>query len=229
MHVPALPQSGDDVETAVRPLLRGWLHAAAGVGALMLAVALAWQSRFDPPRLVTFLIFCVSMIELYTVSAVYHIGAWRPRIKRLLRALDHANIFVLIAATYTPLCFNVLSGWTRGILLTAVWLLALAGIIVTLLLLGLPRRFATGMYVGMGWVALLALPALAAALSWAAVGVLLLGGALYTIGGVVYARRRPDPFPCIFGFHEVFHLFVVAGSVTFAVIMCVWVLPFSRV
>jgi hemolysin III len=78
-------------------------------------------------------------------------------------------------------------------------------------------------------VALLALPALAAALSWAAVGVLLLGGALYTIGGVVYARRRPDPFPRIFGFHEVFHLFVVAGSVAFAVMMCVWVLPFPRV
>jgi hemolysin III len=229
MRMPAMPQRGGDVEWAARPLLRGWLHAAAGVGALVLAVALAWQSRFDPLRLVTFLIFCVSMMELYAVSAVYHIGAWRPRTKRVLRALDHANIFVLIAATYTPLCFNVLSGWTRGILLTAVWLLALAGIVVTLLLPGLPRRFATGLYVGMGWVALLALPALAAALSWAAIGVLLLGGVLYTIGGVVYARRRPDPFPRVFGFHEVFHLFVVAGSVAFAVIMCVWVLPFPRV
>jgi hemolysin III len=229
MRMPAMPQSGDDVEWAARPLLRGWLHAAAGVGALVLAVALAWQSRFDPLRMVTFLIFCVSMMELYAVSAVYHIGAWRPRTKRVLRALDHANIFVLIAATYTPLCFNVLSGWTRGILLTAVWLLALAGIVATLLLPGLPRRVATGLYVGMGWVALLALPALAAALSWAAVGVLLLGGVLYTIGGVVYARRRPDPFPRVFGFHEVFHLFVIAGSVAFAVIMCVWVLPFPRV
>src|SRR5260370_18179686 len=179
MRMPAMPQSGDDVETAARPLLRGWLHAAAGVGALVLAVALAWHSRFDPPRLVTFLIFCVSMMELYGISAMYHIGAWRPRTKRVLRALDHANIFVLIAATYTPLCFNVLSGWTRGILLTAVWLLALAGIVVPLLLPGLPRRFATGLDVGMGLAAFLALPALAAATSWSAVGVCLLRGDLY--------------------------------------------------
>src|SRR5260370_34876381 len=89
MRMPAMPQSGDDVETAARPLLRGWLHAAAGVGALVLAVALAWQSRFDPLRLGTFLIFCETTMYVYAVSAVYHIGACRPRAKRALRALDH--------------------------------------------------------------------------------------------------------------------------------------------
>lgn len=218
-----------EVLTVVKPLLRGWIHAAAAVAALALAVTLGWLSRGDAPRFATLLIFCLSMAELYTVSAVYHIGGWAPRPKRVLRALDHSNIFVLIAATYTPLCFNVLSGWVRVALLVAIWLLALTGILLTLFAPGLPRWLTTGLYVGMGWVALLALPAFAAVLPWTAIAMLLAGGVLYTIGGVIYARRWPDPFPRIFGFHELFHLFVVAGGVAFAVLMCVWVLPFPRV
>ena len=96
-----------------RPLLRGRIHAAAAVGAVLVTVALCWRSRNDLPRLVSMLIFGLSMIELYTVSAVYHMGHWRPQVQRVLRSVDHANIFVLIAGTYTPLCFNVLTDWVR--------------------------------------------------------------------------------------------------------------------
>jgi len=169
------------------------------------------------------------MIELYTVSALYHIGAWNPRWRRILRALDHANIFVLIAGTYTPLCVNVLTSWLRVALLAAVWALAVAGITLTLLAPGLPRWVGTALYIGMGWVAVLALPAFVAVLPWIAVAVLLLGGALYTVGGIVYARRRPDPFPHVLGFHEVFHLLVIAGGAAFALMIWLWVLPFPRV
>ncbi|MGZ3639684.1 MAG: PAQR family membrane homeostasis protein TrhA, partial [Ktedonobacterales bacterium] len=175
------------------------------------------------------LIFGLSMIELFSVSALYHIGSWREPLRRKLRALDHANIFVLIAGTYTPFCFNVLSGWVRPTLLSIIWLLATLGIGTAALTLRTPRWVTAGLYLGMGWVALLALPAFLAVLPWPAIVSLLLGGLLYTFGAIVYARRRPNPFPRIFGFHEIFHLFVIAGSVTFAATIWIWVLPFPRI
>jgi hemolysin III len=209
--------------------LRGWSHALAAVGALALTIALCALSRSDPPRLLSMLIYGLSMIELYTVSALYHIGGWRSNTCRKLRALDHSNIFVLIAGTYTPLCFNVLNGWVRIALLVTIWTLAAAGIVVALFATRIPRWVNTLLYIGMGWVAIFALPAFLARLPWAFVATLLLGGVLYTIGAVIYARRRPNPFPRVFGFHEVFHLFVIAGSIAFAAAILVWALPFARV
>lgn len=212
-----------------KPLLRGWSHALAAGAAVILTIVLCWQSRADVPRLLSLLIYGLSMIELYTVSAVYHVGTWGNTTRLKLRALDHANIFVLIAGTYTPLCFNVLNGWVRVALLVTIWALALAGIGIALFNLRLPRWVSTSLYIGMGWVALFALPAFLAHLPWLFVATLVLGGALYTIGAVVYARRLPNPFPRIFGFHEVFHLFVIAGSIAFAVAIWVWALPFPRI
>ena len=214
---------------APKPLLRGRFHAAAAVAAVLLTAALCWRSRADPPRLLSMLIFGLSMVELYAVSAVYHIGRWRPAVWRRLRALDHANIFVLIAGTYTPLCFNVLSGWLRIAILALIWALAVAGAALATLTLHTPRWLSTALYVGMGWVALLALPEFARALGWGAVALLLAGGGLYTAGAVVYACRRPDPFPRVLGFHEVFHLFVIAGGAAFAAAIWFWALPFPRV
>jgi hemolysin III len=222
-------KAGATTVAAPKPLLRGWSHAVAALGAVAITVALCLLSRADPPRLVSMLIFGLSMVELYTVSAVYHIGRWGAARRRLLRALDHANIFILIAGTYTPLCFNVLNGWVRVALLALIWLLAATGVALAVFAPHMPRWVGTGLYIGMGWVALLALPAFAAALSWAAVATLLLGGVLYTLGGVVYAQRRPDPFPRVFGFHEIFHLFVIAGSVAFICAIWIWALPFPRV
>src|SRR5579859_4320349 len=108
----------------LKPLLRGWSHAVAAVAALLVTVILCWLSRNDGARLISMLIFGLSMIELYTVSALYHILPWSVAKKRVMRALDHANIFVLIAGTYTPLCFNILSGWMRPVILIVIWLLA---------------------------------------------------------------------------------------------------------
>jgi hemolysin III len=210
-------------------LLRGWLHAIAAAAAVIFTGIACWHTQSDVPRLISVLIFGLSMTELFSVSALYHIGTWREPVRRTLRALDHANIFILIAGTYTPLCFNVLAGWLRPTLLTLIWLLAGLGIGLTTLTLHTPRWVTTSLYVGMGWVALLALPAFMAVLPGTAIAALLLGGVLYTVGAIIYARRRPDPFPRVFGFHEVFHLFVVAGSVTFAALIWIWALPFHRV
>lgn len=214
--------------TPGKPLLRGWFHAAAALAALGLTIALAWRSHTDVARLISMLVFGLSMIELYTVSAIYHIGRWREGQRRVLRSVDHANIFVLIAGTYTPICVNVLGGWVRVALLVAIWALAAAGIGVALFAARIPRWVNASLYVGMGWVGVLALPAFAAVLPWAALATLLLGGLLYTLGAVVYALKRPDPFPRILGFHEVFHLFVVAGGVAFAVMVWIWAFPALR-
>jgi hemolysin III len=211
-----------------KPLLRGWFHALAAVGSVIFTIALVWQSRNDIPRLVSMLIFGLCMIELFAVSAVYHIIHWTPARRRVLRALDHTNIFLLIAGTYTPLCYNVLSGWSRAALLITIWLLAAAGVCLTIFDLRwhVPRWVNVVLYIGMGWVAVLALPAFLAVLPWPAVGVLVLGGLFYTIGAVIYARKRPDPLPHIFGYHEIFHLFVIAGGAAFASCIWIWALPF---
>jgi hemolysin III len=202
-----------------KPLMRGWSHALAAFASLLLTIALCWQSRADFPRLISLLIFGLSMIELYTISSLYHIGHWSARPARVLRAIDHANIFVMIAGTYTPLCFNLLSGWLRVTILVVIWTLALIGVSLAIFTLRLPRWITATLYIGMGWVVVLALPAFLAVIPWYKVAILLLGGVLYTLGAVVYARKRPDPFPRIFGFHEIFHLFVIAGSIAFASII----------
>jgi hemolysin III len=179
--------------------------------------------------MISMLIFGLSMIELYTVSAIYHIGNWPAPQRRVLRTIDHANIFILIAGTYTPLCFILLSGWFRIAMLLVIWLLAVLGVCLSFFTLKLPRWVLASLYVGTGWVAILALPTFLTKVPWTALATLALGGILYTIGAVIYARKKPDPFPKVLGFHEVFHLFVVAGGVAFAACIWIWVLPFPRV
>ncbi|GLV56100.1 hemolysin III [Dictyobacter sp. S3.2.2.5] len=214
-----------------KPFLRGWFHAFAAVAALLLTVVLCWYSRADLPRFISLLIFGLSMIEMYTVSAIYHIVHWEPARRRVWRALDHANIFVLIAGTYTPLCFNILSGWVRVTLLVAIWLLAGTGIGFTLFpyALRVPKWFNALLYILMGWIAILALPAFLAVLPWSFVWTMIAGGILYTIGALVYASHWPNPLPRYFGYHEIFHLFVIGGSVAFASCVWLWALHFPRV
>ena len=211
-----------------KPLLRGWLHAGAAVGAVALTIALLWRTGDDPPRLISMLVFGLTTFLMYAVSAVYHIGNWRPRTHRILRALDHANIYTLIAGTYTPIIFNVLAGWERPGILTAVWVVAAAGVLLTVVWPGVGRWTGTGLYIGMGWIIVAALPALLRALPSAPLWLLLLGGMLYTAGALVYVLKKPDPFPRYFGFHEIFHVFVIAGSIVMAIVLWVWVVPYPR-
>lgn len=217
-----------DVDGQVKPLLRGWFHAGAAVAALFVTAYFLWQAREDGLRLLSLLVFGLTLIALYAVSAVYHIGSWRGRWRTFLRALDHANIFLVIAGTYTPLCVNVLAGWVRGAVLGLIWTFAIAGAATAVFTLRLPRWLSAGLYIAMGWVALMALPQMLERLPLAAIGLLFLGGALYTAGAVIYALRRPNPAPRYFGFHEIFHLFVIAGSAAFVATIWLWVLPYPR-
>ena len=208
-----------------KPRLWGWLHAGAAVAAVGLTSALLLRAPVERVRFASLLVFGLSMIELYAVSAVYHLGTWSASRARVLRALDHANIFVLIAGTYTPICAAVLTGWVRTTVLGLIWALAVVGVGSTVLAQRLPRWVGTALYIAMGWLALATFPALSRVLPWPALALLILGGVLYTLGGVIYARRRPDPWPQVFGFHELFHLFTIAGGAAFVVVVWVWVVP----
>lgn len=208
--------------------MRGWSHALATLGAAIFTVALCLRAQDDLPRLISMLVFGLSMVELFAVSATYHIGTWSPGVRRKLRALDHSNIFVLIAGTYTPLCFNVVEGWLRVTILVAVWLLAAIGAALSIFAIRLPRWVGTAIYIGMGWASVAALPALWAALPIEAIMLLFLGGVAYTVGGIIYALKKPNPFPRIFGFHEIFHLLVILGAALHATTIWIWVIPFPR-
>ena len=213
---------------APRPVLRGWSHAVAALAAVVVTGALCRASRDDVPRAISLLVFGLSMVELYVVSAVYHIGRWSDPVRARLRAIDHANIYVLIAGTYTPICFNVLTGGTRIAMLVAVWSLAIVGCGLSVFVHRVPRWLGAGLYVGMGWIGVLTIPRFVDLLRWPAVSVLLAGGVLYTIGAVIYGLKRPDPYPRTFGFHEIFHLCVIAGSAAFVIMIWIWVLPYPR-
>lgn len=208
------------------PLLRGWLHAIAAVGAIVATLGLVIDTYQQPQRLIAVLIFGLSMILLYSVSALYHLGRWHGVRAIVLHVLDRANIFVLIAGTYTPFCMILLNGVLRITLLALIWGLASLGIRSSLTTIRSPRWSSTLLYLGMGWLSVLILPSLLRALPFAAVALLLAGGTLYTVGAVVYALKRPDPWPDVFGFHEIFHLFVVGGSVAFLAVIWGWVVPF---
>jgi hemolysin III len=211
---------------APKPLLRGWLHAAGAVAALITTIVMLVETAGDRPRFLSLLVFGLSMILLYVVSAVYHIGTWPERWRTILRVFDHANIFVFIAGAYTPFCVILLSGAPRTALLVVIWSLALLGAVASFFTLYLPRWGLILLYIGMGWIALFLLPQIQQAISLQPVLLLIAGGLLYTVGALIYAFRWPNPLPRVFGFHELFHLLVIAGTAAITSTIWVWVVPF---
>ncbi len=206
-----------------RPALRGWLHLFAALAVTVGAVLLLLLA--DSARAyVGGAIFAASLFLLYGTSATYHRVHWRPAARRIVKRLDHAMIFVLIGGTYTPLCLHVSLAW--GIpMLSVVWGIAGAGIVLKLLRPDAPKWLSVTLYVALGWLALVAATEVVSSFSLAPLLMLALGGALYTVGGIVYAVGRPNPFPRVFGYHEVFHAFVVAGSALHFSLVAVYVLP----
>jgi hemolysin III len=199
-----------DGPAAERPALRGALHLAAALLAVVGTVVLLLVAH-SPSGYVGGSIFATALMLLYGTSATYHQIRWRPSWRNVVKRLDHAMIFVLIAGTYTPFCLDVSLRWGIS-LLAVVWSLAGAGILLKLAWPDGPRWLSVALYVGLGWVAVVAASEVINRFFGGALALLILGGVLYTIGGVVYALRRPDPWPRVFGYHEVFHAFVVAAS-----------------
>ena len=215
-------------EPLQKPLLRGWSHGVAALVSVAGLVALMVITRNDPAKLVSMAVYGTALVLLFGVSATYHIFNWPPRVKDWLRRADHATIFVFIAATYTPLVFNVLDGWWRIGVLVGIWACALAGVAGAAPFLRMPRSVLAGLYVAMGWLAVVALIPLTAALGWAAAALMALGGIQYSLGAAAYAFKRPRLWPRVFGYHELFHLAVITASVTFYLIVVNYAVPFHR-
>ena len=220
----ALGQTGVPLR---RPLLRGWSHAVAAIGAAVFTLVLAARCLGDAPRLATMLLYGFTSIWLFACSALYHVVTWTPGRRRIWRALDHGNIFVMIAATSTAIAVNVLTGWDRALLLTSVWLLAAIGVLVAVFHVHLSAAPRIGLYLLTGLTGLLALPGLIESLPVPALSGIICGGVLYAVGAAIYGLKRPDPFPRIFGYHEIFHLLVIAGWGAFAAVVWVWVVPYG--
>jgi len=157
-------------------------------------------------------VYALSLCAMFGASALYHRIDWPPRPRAWLRRLDHSMIYVLVAGTYTPFALLVLAPALGWAILGVVWAGALAGVVLSLAWIDKPRWLTSVLYVALGWVAVIALPQLWDRAGAMAVALLATGGVLYTLGAVVYARQRPDPAPRVFGYHEVFHVLVIAAA-----------------
>jgi hemolysin III len=185
------------------PRLRGVLHEAAFVVACL--VGSLFLAFVDGRRLVAAAAFAGSAVIMLGASALYHRVTWRPHVRLWMRRADHAGIYLLIAGTYTPVGLLVLHGGVQRVVLGIVWGGAAAAILTKLFWVAAPKWLSVGLAVTLGWVGIVALPQLARVAGPAAVALLGAGGLAYTAGAVVYASRRPDPVPAVFGYHEVFH------------------------
>ncbi len=199
-----------DSVAPAKPLLRGVSHEIAAFAALAAWIALAALAPTFRGRAAAN-VYGASLFTLFLVSAVYHRRNWPPRARAWMRRLDHSAIFLLVAGTYTPV--SLLLPARSGLpLLGVVWAGAALGIVQSILWVHAPKPLVAAIYVALGWAVLPVLPALRAVLGTPALALLAAGGAAYTVGAVIYAARRPDPFPSVFGYHEVFHALVIAAA-----------------
>ncbi|HWO16276.1 MAG TPA: hemolysin III family protein [Solirubrobacterales bacterium] len=204
---------------AVKPKLRGVSHEWAFFVSLLLGAALIVAAD-SPTATLAVAIYAASLSALLGTSALYHRVNWRrPNARRWMRRLDHSMIFFLIAGTYTPFALLVLNGPLADAVLAVVWIGAIAGAIVEMVWIEHPKWVAALIYMSLGWVAVIAFPGLWDEMGGTGTLLVAAGGLLYTAGAIVYATQRPDPFPRVFGYHEVFHaLVILAAAAQFAAI-----------
>ncbi len=195
----------------MKPRLRGVSHQYAFFVAMAAGAGLVVLARGGEAR-VAALVYGLSLAAMFGASALYHRIDWSPRPRAWLRRLDHSMIYVLVAGTYTPFALLVLAPALGWAILGVVWAGALAGVVLSLVWIDAPRWLSAVLYVALGWVAVVVLPQLWDRAGVMAVALLATGGVLYTLGAVVYAWRRPDPSPRVFGYHEVFHVLVIAAA-----------------
>ena len=221
----AAREAAADAMAAVKPRLRGVSHEWAFFISLGLGVALIVAA--DTPRAtLAVAIYAVSLSALLGTSALYHRVNWsRESTRRWMRRLDHTMIFFLIAGTYTPFALLVLDGPLADAILAVVWVGAVAGAVVEIVWIEHPKWVAALVYISLGWVAVVPLPALWSEMGAAGTLLVAAGGLLYTAGAVVYATQRPNPDPRVFGYHEIFHLFVILAAAAHFVAIAFFALP----
>jgi hemolysin III len=207
-----------------KPRLRGLSHQIAFFIAFPLAIVVDVRAKDGAPRIAA-AVFSMSVIAMFGASALYHRRTWSPVRRRWLRRLDHAGIYGLIAGTYTPVGVLVLEGGWRVAVLTIVWSGALAAIVLKVAWVDAPKWLSALLGIILGWVGVAAFPQLLQKIGTGPSLLLLAGGVCYTLGALVYATRKPDPFPAVFGYHEVFHVLVIAAVAFQYAVIAFFVLP----
>jgi len=224
---PAKTKGGSPIRSwrGLRDPVSGFTHLAAALLSLLAAFPLLSRSPDDTPRRISLIIFALSQTALYGISAAYHLMAHSTS-RAVLPRLDHSFAFILIAGTYTPICYIVLDGpWRWGLLIT-IWTLAAAGVLFKVFFIHTHPRYATALYVLAGWIVVLAMGELIPRLPTTAIVLAFTGGITYTVGATIYALQRPNPIPGVFGFHELWHLFVIGGSLAFFFMIYLYVAPY---
>jgi hemolysin III len=207
-----------------RPVLRGVFHLYAAIAAVAGAALLLLVAN-SAGAYVGGAIFAASLVLLYGTSAAYHRITWTPLMRGLMKRLDYSMVFVLIAGTYTPFCLVVLNTAWGITMLSVIWGVAGGGALIRVAWPTAPKWLGVSLYVIVGWLALIPAWELAAWFEPSPLVLLVLGGVLYTLGGVVYAAKKPNPWPRVLGYHEVFHLLVILGSSVHYSLVAIYVLP----
>jgi len=208
-----------------REPVNGLTHLCAAVVALFGSVYLIAVGWGNTVKVVSLLVYGVSLVLLFSASAIYHLVKAEPKTMVRLRKFDHSAIYLLIAGTYTPICLNILTGFWKFGLLGIIWGLALVGIGVKIFIIRAPRWFTAAVYVMMGWLSIFGVKELIARLPGAALGWLLAGGIIYTLGAVIYSTKLFNFFPDRFGFHEIWHIFVILGALAHYIVIAVYIAP----
>ncbi len=208
--------------------VRGFLHGTAALASVVGLVVLAVRTAGDAPRMLTMIVFMGSMVALYTTSSLYHSVPWKERWKKRMQRFDHSMIFLLVAGTYTPIAFNVLTGDWKWITLAVVWGIAVGGILQKIFFPKIRNWLSITLYMVMGWFAVIPVRELFDRLSLTAMALLIAGGFFYSLGMVLLVTRRPRLFPHVFSYHEVFHILVISGSLLHFLMILWFVAPIER-
>ena len=208
--------------------VRGFLHGTAAVFSFAGLIVLALKARSDLPRMVTMIVFSGSMVALFTTSALYHSIPWKERWKKRMQRFDHSMIFLLVAGTYTPIAFNVLTSSWKWIPLGVVWGIAVFGILQKMLYPIVRNWLSITLYLVMGWFAVVPVRELFDRLPLEAMALLIVGGACYTLGMILLVTKRPQLFPRVFSYHEVFHVLVISGALLHYLMILLYVVPIER-
>jgi hemolysin III len=209
----------------LREPVNGLTHFFAAIVAAVGLIALIVIGWHNVVKEISLSVYGVSLVLLFAASATYHMVKAQPKIIENLRKLDHSAIYLLIAGSYTPICAIMFTGFWKWGLLAIIWSLAVIGIIVKLFIINAPRWVTAGVYIVMGWLALAAVGEMLRALPTGALIWLLVGGLTYTLGAVVYITKKLDFFPGKFGFHEVWHIFVILAALAHFIAISVYIAP----
>ena len=211
----------------LREPVNGLTHLFAAVAAVGGLAALLFIARTDIGKQVSLGIYGISVILLFSASATYHLVKAQPPLLEILRKFDHSAIYLLIAGSYTPVCYNMFTGFWKWGLLAIIWAFALIGVIIKLFVIKAPRWTTAGVYLIMGWMVIFALNEMLTKLPAGALVWLAAGGVIYTLGAVIYITKIFDFIPGKFGFHEIWHIFVIMGALAHFIAILAYIAPAS--